>query len=255
MAQRADAVGWVRGVLAAVLLFVLSQLAYGVAEVARRLAPAAVPPLGRGALACAVAALLALAAMVLGLRFLFRRRLRDPARFGLAPPRRTVSSVLLFVGLSVVIAPIAAAITYALGLHGTTAIDLGRKGVSARVFLTFAAVVLAPWFEEVAARGMLLGALARRFGFWPAAVVSGVLWAAAHGRGGVLVIFSAEGVLLALMRRRTGSLLPGVGVHGSWNAIAAGASGAGPIAVAAACVLYATLAASLARLRRPAQAQ
>ncbi len=61
-------------------------------------------------------------------------------------------------------------------------------------------------------RGFLFSALARRFGFWPGALVSGVVWAGLHVEPGVLILFSAEGMLLAWLRRRTGSLLPGIAV-------------------------------------------
>ena len=43
----------------------------------------------------------------------------------------------------------------------------------------------------------------------------------------MLIAFTGVGVVLCWLRRRTGSLLPGVGLHGSWNALAAGLTGAG----------------------------
>jgi dihydropteroate synthase len=86
-------------------------------------------------------------------------------------------------------------------------------------------VVFAPWVEETAFRGVLLGALWRllgrvwpRFGFWVAALLSSFLWAGLHIEPFVLILFTMWGTLLAWLRRRTGSLLPGVALHGTWNA-------------------------------------
>src|SRR5205823_1403882 len=121
-----------------------------------------------------------------------------------------------------------------------------------RIFVPFAAVVLAPWVEEVSMRGLLFSALYRRLGLWPAALVSGAAWAALHLTAGVLVIFTAEGVLLALLRVRTGSVLPGVGVHGGWNAVAAGASGEGTAALVCAALVAGSLVAAVVSLRRAA---
>ena len=87
--------------------------------------------------------------------------------------------------------------------------------------------MIAPWTEELAFRGYLYSTLAGRFGFWPGAVVSSLAWASLHLTSGVLIAFTGVGVVLCWLRRRTGSLLPGVGLHGAWNALAAGLSGAG----------------------------
>ena len=57
-------------------------------------------------------------------------------------------------------------------------------------------------------RGLLLGALWSRFGFWIGAVGSGLAWASIHLTPSVLLVFTAEGVLLAWVRRRTGSSSP-----------------------------------------------
>jgi membrane protease YdiL (CAAX protease family) len=245
-----QAVGWRRGVVAALLLVLLSQLVYGLGEVGRIETPREVPGWGRGAIGCAVALALAAGAIALVLWLALRRGRARPDAYGLAEPRRTTSSVLLFVLATLVLAPIAVAITVALGLHGTTAIDLKRRALSDRVFVTFAAVVLAPWFEELSMRGLLYSALERRFNFWTAAVVSGLVWSGAHLRGGVLIVFTLEGVLLAALRRRTGSLLPGVGLHGGWNALAAWSTGGGQLVAAMLALLFASLAASAAALRR-----
>jgi uncharacterized protein len=232
--------GWGRGAIAAVLLVVVSQLVYVAGELVRLAIGAGTAAWVRGGMACLVVGALGGGAIWLALRRL-RRRGFAPTAFGFALPRRTLSSVGLFIGLTVLLAPVSIAVTSALGLHGSTEIDLTRRSQSATIFLSFAAVVVAPWFEEVSMRGLLLTALDRRFGFWPAAVVSALVWSGAHAVGGVLVIFAVEGVLLAWLRRRTGSILPGVALHGAWNALAVGASGAGSLGPILAAVLAGTV--------------
>jgi len=88
--------------------------------------------------------------------------------------------------------------------------------------------------EEIGWRGWLIPAL-RRWGTWPALLVSGVVWGLWHapitllghnfGRTdvtGVLLMIGgcvAWGVLLGWTRLRTGSVWPAVLAHGSLNAV------------------------------------
>lgn len=78
--------------------------------------------------------------------------------------------------------------------------------------------VLAPVVEETVFRGVLFGALRTRMAFGPAALGSGLLFAAAHGYG--LIGFGAvlvSGVVWAWAYERTRSLLPGIIAHGANN--------------------------------------
>jgi uncharacterized protein len=233
-------VGWARGASAGLILAFLSQVAYanGLPLVADSLHPG----WGLGAVACVVVAAFAAGALVVSYEVLVASRRRDPAAFGLARPRRVITSVLIVLGLGVVALPLAVAVTEALGLSGTTAQELGHRSDGYLLFMTFAPVVIAPWVEEVSMRGFVFRALDGRFGFWPAALASAALWAAFHLTAGVLIVFTVAGVLLALLVRRTGSVLPGIAVHGGWNALATGFSGAGELAVAMLVVLLATVA-------------
>lgn len=67
-------------------------------------------------------------------------------------------------------------------------------------------------------RGFLLAGLSSRFGFWPAAVVSSAVWAGWHGVTSVLLPFTALGITLCWMRRRSGTLRTGIALHGTLNA-------------------------------------
>ena len=106
------------------------------------------------------------------------------------------------------------------------------------------AVLVAPWIEEVAIRGLLLGALWSRFGFWIGAFGSGLVWASIHLTPSVLIIFTVEGALLAGVRRRTGSILTGIGLHGTQNTFATAFTGGGWAPVPIAGLLLASLLAA-----------
>lgn len=79
-------------------------------------------------------------------------------------------------------------------------------------------VVFAPIFEELAFRGLLFGALRRRYAFGTAAVLSAGIFSMAHGYGvlGFLGVFWS-GLVWAWGYEKTGSLLPGMIAHGINN--------------------------------------
>jgi membrane protease YdiL (CAAX protease family) len=220
-------VSWGRGLAAAAVVIVVSQLAFLAGIEVARLAPSAPDRIPRGVVASAVIGAVTWVALVLSARLLFRHRERDWSLVGIALPRRTLGSVLLFIPMVVVVAYIGFAISQLLGLTSTTAIDTEHKSQGYRLLIAFATIVIAPWTEELAFRGYLYSTLAGRFGYWPGAAMSSLAWAALHLTSGVLIAFTGVGVVLCWLRRRTGSVLPGVGLHGSWNALAAGLSGAG----------------------------
>ena len=175
--------------------------------------------------------------------FVGRRRVRRT--IGVAPVHRVASTVAIYIPVLVVITVIAVAITHAIGLdHGTTAIDTADRPLRYRMVIAILAVLVAPWIEEAAMRGLLLGALWSRFGFWIGAVGSGLAWASIHLTPSVLLVFTAEGVLLAWVRRRTGSILPGVGLHGAQNTLATAVDGGGWAPVPIAGLLLATIIAA-----------
>jgi hypothetical protein len=76
--------------------------------------------------------------------------------------------------------------------------------------------------EEFAFRGYLLFSFARRLRFWPAAIFSSAIFAAAHlgnpGENilGILQVF-VTGMIFCLTIRRTGTLWFAVGFHAAWD--------------------------------------
>ena len=86
----------------------------------------------------------------------------------------------------------------------------------------FAAIILAPIIEEIFFRGVLFPLLSRRLGIIAGALLSGLIFGFAHfGNSDLLLIgvLSFGGFLLALLYVRTGSIIPGIILHGVNNAI------------------------------------
>jgi membrane protease YdiL (CAAX protease family) len=79
-------------------------------------------------------------------------------------------------------------------------------------------VVVAPFVEELAFRGLGFSVL-RPFGAWTAIILVGVLFAAAHGLVEALPFLAALGSGLAYLRYRVDSVIPGMIVHGLFNAV------------------------------------
>jgi len=84
--------------------------------------------------------------------------------------------------------------------------------------------VLAPFVEELTFRGVGFGLLAARFGTEPAIVGSALFFGLAHGLVEALPLLVAFGIGLAWLRERQGSTIPGMILHGTFNAVALAAS-------------------------------
>jgi membrane protease YdiL (CAAX protease family) len=76
-------------------------------------------------------------------------------------------------------------------------------------------VVVAPVAEELIFRGLGFAALGS-----VAVPVTSLLFAVAHGLPSLLVEVAVAGLVLAEIRRRTASVLPGIGVHMTFNGLA-----------------------------------
>jgi membrane protease YdiL (CAAX protease family) len=79
--------------------------------------------------------------------------------------------------------------------------------------------VLAPVVEELTFRGLGYSLLAR-FGRWTAILLVGLLFALAHGLVEAFPFLAAFGAMLAYLRSRVDSVVPGMIVHGLFNATA-----------------------------------
>lgn len=109
-------------------------------------------------------------------------------------------------------------------------LDLSGRTTAYLIAAAVLTVVVAPPIEELIFRGMLLRAGMLRFGFWPSAIGSSLLFGLLHaGQGGsvpeavaIMVSISAFGFALCGIARYTGRLAPCVAVHMCSNALAFG---------------------------------
>jgi membrane protease YdiL (CAAX protease family) len=76
-----------------------------------------------------------------------------------------------------------------------------------------ALVVLPPIVEETVFRGFIFPAFASRWGFWPGAVASSVLFGLAHLQANVSIYTFLLGILLCFMYARLRSIFPGMILH------------------------------------------
>ncbi|MCW2541977.1 MAG: Conserved rane protein of unknown function [Frankiales bacterium] len=112
------------------------------------------------------------------------------------------------------------------GVSGSN-VDLDGLSVAGITFLAIAAVIIAPPIEELIFRGLVLRTLLRRMTFWPAALISTVVFAGLHVyevdsvRAAVLLFVSifSFGLGQCLLVRWTGRLAPAIAAHASANAI------------------------------------
>lgn len=83
--------------------------------------------------------------------------------------------------------------------------------------MTFAAIVAAPFCEEVVFRGFLYSAGKKFAGPWAAGLSSSLVFAAAHGSLAALLPLLIFGVLLVVIYEKTGSLWAPIAVHCCFN--------------------------------------
>jgi membrane protease YdiL (CAAX protease family) len=96
------------------------------------------------------------------------------------------------------------------------------ESARAAPFFANAAVVclVGPFVEELMFRGVGFSLIAARFGPEPAIVSTGILFGLYHGLVQGLPILIAFGIGLAWLRERQDSTIPGMILHGTFNAIA-----------------------------------
>lgn len=92
------------------------------------------------------------------------------------------------------------------------------------ILMVIALVILAPLGEELVFRGLLLRALARRLAFWPAALITALLFAASHADSYVIwpraIALTLTGIALAWIYRWRG-YWASVTAHATVNLVAA----------------------------------
>ena len=120
------------------------------------------------------------------------------------------------------------------------------------IFTILATVVLAPVTEEVVFRGLIFSRLERAMPGWLAAVLSALAFGLCHGQPVWMAYAFVLGLLFALLRLRTGSILPSLLAHFIFNSIspiaqALGNAGVGDVPILTALVVIGLLGCILAR--------
>ena len=138
-------------------------------------------------------------------------------------------TVLLLIAQSAAVALAPLVVPQLEGAPADNASFLRGQPPLALVVLVLAAVLVAPVVEELLFRGVVLRGLMLRTGFWPAAVLSSLVFGAFHATSTsldavpVVLATTVFGLGLCVLTRRTGRLGPAIGVHALRNAIAVAA--------------------------------
>ena len=113
--------------------------------------------------------------------------------------------------------------------HVSNLTGLAHASAAAIVLLLIAAVVIAPFAEELLMRGIVLRATMRAgMNFWLAAAVNAAIFGGLHVHEGKTVLAGvvlglstgAFGFVQCILVRRTGRLTPAIGVHAVTNLLA-----------------------------------
>lgn len=113
-----------------------------------------------------------------------------------------------------------AAVATAIGLDAlipqSTVPDAVVRDEGALILAGLAAVVLAPFAEELLYRGLVFGGLLK-WGFWPAAIVSSALFSGVHLDTGSFIPFFVVGMVLAWLYWSRGRLWDAIACHFFFN--------------------------------------
>lgn len=132
-----------------------------------------------------------------------------------APGARSVGLVVLALVVYAVIT-----VLWAIVVQPRTGADalanVKGEGTINIVLAIFAVAVSAPVVEEIFFRGLLYRSLRNRLSIVPAVLIAGALFGFVHITSyplDTLPVKAAFGVIACLLYERTGSLLPGIGLH------------------------------------------
>lgn len=109
-------------------------------------------------------------------------------------------------------------------LSGTSAINEYSQHIESLMgdniwLILFVSVLVAPLIEEIVFRGALYRAFERLSADWVAIVVTSILFAIAHVNPVHMSYALIMGLLLALLRYKTKSIVPGIALHFVYNAM------------------------------------
>jgi membrane protease YdiL (CAAX protease family) len=96
---------------------------------------------------------------------------------------------------------------------------LDGRNSTALALLAFTAVVLAPLFEELLFRGVLMPVIGSYWGNFAGVAISALVFALAHLSLSEAAPLTVLGLSLGWVRLRSGSLFSCVVMHGLWNSL------------------------------------
>lgn len=164
------------------------------------------------------AAVLVVDAALLGALVPLRRRrglTRQDLGLRAIPAARSVALVILAFVVYVLIAGLWVAVVHPRGGANALA-DVRHQSTVNVVLAVFALAVSAPIVEEIFFRGLLYRSLRNRLAVVPAVLIAGIMFGLVHITSyplDTLPVKAAFGVITCLLYERTGSLLPGIGLH------------------------------------------
>ncbi|MCW2525692.1 MAG: Conserved rane protein of unknown function [Pseudonocardiales bacterium] len=153
--------------------------------------------------------------------------------FGLRRPRWNdlgyagVGILVIFV-LRIFVVGIANGLTHGRASKEAQNVHVDRVTVVGVILLVAVVVIMAPLVEETLFRGVLLRTFMRRMGFWPAAILSTVIFAGLHvyevdTLAGALTLAGSVaclGIVNCYLNRLTDRVFPGMLTHAAFNGLA-----------------------------------
>ncbi len=165
-------------------------------------------------------------ALIIGLPWLIKKSRTSPEELGVKRPRWTDIFWLMGGVVAYVILTVAVTVTMRLlvpDANYNEPQDTGFSGVTTswQFALTFISLVIVPPLaEEFIFRGYLFGKLLKYVPATLAVLLSAGLFAVAHGQFNVALDTFALGVVLAVLRIKTGSIWASVALHALKNGVA-----------------------------------
>lgn len=158
-----------------------------------------------------------------GVAYLFRARLKELGLGKVANWNYLILSPIIFIVATVAAAVVSGLIALLIsGYDIGQAQELGLPEVNDNnLWLTGIFLVgIVPIVEEFIFRGYLFGLLRRYTPFWLSAVITSILFGAAHFQWNVAINVGILSLALCYMREKTGSIWSGVALHALKNFIA-----------------------------------
>lgn len=215
--------GPMHGLGAALGIFALSQFIIGIVLV---ISGVDVEHLSTDqTLLVSLASSLLLVAMIWG--FVLRRTPQPKVALGLVRPKgrsvwlKIVIAMGIFIIATALITTLVDVLWPSFDVDEEQELGLGQPdGLVHYVGIALLLVVVTPLTEELLFRGLLFGGFKSKWGFIPAAILSSMLFGAAHWQPNVVIATAVLGWLLAWLYHSTGSLWPSIILHALKNGLA-----------------------------------